>query len=77
MHSPFTKSHGWGDEHLAARETMEATAQATMVAIKVQFAINCAPLLMRFLKSRPIESLLKAIVAMSRICAMYQYWTNI
>jgi hypothetical protein len=56
---------------------MEATAQATIVAIKVQFAINWGPLLMRFLKSRPIESLLKAIVAMSRICATYQYWTNI
>lgn len=73
MHFPLTKSHGCAEEHRAASATIDATAQATIVAIKVQFAMNGGPLVMRFLKSRPMESLLRAMVAMSSICATYQY----
>ena len=54
-------------EHRRAKAMIEASAHAIITPIKVWFAIDERRDVIKFLNSRPSESLLKAIVAMRRI----------
>lgn len=60
-------------EQRKANASIEATAHATMTPIRTWLASSDRREVIRFLNSRPRESLLVAIVAMRRIWAAYSY----
>jgi hypothetical protein len=56
---------------------IEAMAHPTMAKSRLQLAQRENPLFIRLLKSRLMESLLRATVRIRKIWEMYMYWIDL